>query len=351
VRPSRSRWRRDRAPDAAAVEARPIDAAIAEAPPPDAPPAPSVTDGMIAIAAGQHAIGEVKPDNADALKLATVQLPTYWIDGDEVTLGELREALKDPKAGGVAGDALALPARRVSWQQASDACKALGKRLPSEAEWEVAAKTAPNDAAKATLMRGGKAALVPATKTDCSAVGLCDMLGSVVEWTRDAAGANRIARGASYKVAPTAGWAASIRGRAPLPPSTLDEEVGFRCAYGDAPEAPPPQPEPPKPEPPKPQPPKPPEPPKATAGCERATLDGLRAEARAAMGRGQFGAAIVAAEKVIACKDDAVAMHTLAALAACRMNNASKAKQHLAGVPGTRQQLVRQTCARNGIEL
>ncbi|MBE7451770.1 MAG: hypothetical protein HS111_23640 [Kofleriaceae bacterium] len=55
------------------------------------------------------------------------------------------------------------------------------------------------------------------------------MLGGVLEWTADGdGGKGKVVRGASYTVAPTAGWQASLHFRVVVP-ADADPEVGFRC--------------------------------------------------------------------------------------------------------------------------
>ncbi len=213
--------------DAGMIHTQPIviDAPIAI----DAPlaiDAPAVPPEMTLVT-GAFDLGE---DHPEGMPKMHVELPGIWIDRSEMTLEGLRAALGDPKAGGAPRDAAALPARNVTWLQADTACRALGKRLPTEVEWEAAAMTTPRDPARATL-KVGKGGLVPPQQKDCSDGGLCDMLGSVLEWTSTdgAKATTKVVRGSSYLVAPTAGWQASIHFRTAIPASKGDVEVGFRC--------------------------------------------------------------------------------------------------------------------------
>ncbi len=193
-------------------------------------PIPSPPADMVAIAAGDYTVGEPAGTHPDALPPSTVALRPLWIDRTEMTLETLRRVLGSPKAGGMPGDAPALPARNVTWAQAGAACTALGKRLPTELEWEAAAQTGSQDVSLASLLRG-KAALTPSTSKDCSPMGLCDMLGSVLEWTTTDGAKPRakIVRGASFTVSPEAGWQASIHFRVGVDARKGDPEVGFRC--------------------------------------------------------------------------------------------------------------------------
>lgn len=231
------------APRDAAVAVHEPDAkqiAIAEPPPvidagkPEQKP--DITDTMVHFAAGDHTLGEVKLPTPKALSSRTVAVPEFWIDREELTLGKLREALKDPKVGGDPKDTPEVAARFVTWAQAGSACKALGKRLPSEYEWEVAALSAPHDTSKAAMCtvcaEKKEPVLEPTKRTDCSLEGLCDMLGGVLEWTADAgANATRVVRGSSFAVAPDAGWLATVNARLMFPSNKGDNEIGFRCAY------------------------------------------------------------------------------------------------------------------------
>ena len=119
----------------------------APAPAPEKPPAPAVPEGMVAVAAGTYTIGR---DGADPLEQPEhkADLPPFYIDRAEVTNAAYKifvdatghrapsnwNGTRFPEG---RGDS---PVTGVTWQDAADYAAWAGKRLPTEAEWEAAAR-------------------------------------------------------------------------------------------------------------------------------------------------------------------------------------------------------------------
>ena len=82
-----------------------------------------------------------------------------------------------------------LPVEYVSWEEADAYCSAIKGRLPSEAEWEYAARAGTTGSRYGNLDEiawyygNSKLSTHPVGKKKPNAFGLYDMLGNVVEWT------------------------------------------------------------------------------------------------------------------------------------------------------------------------
>ena len=203
------------APDAAVVM---IDAG--------APP------GMVRLAGGGFTMGTdpaLAASYANALPRQSTEVAPFLLDRLEMTALGMRAALDQPP---LLIDTPDLPARNVTWSEADAVCRTLGKRLPTEAEWEYAAQRGGLTPAGALLKGPGVdgPAAVGTHPGDCTPDGVCDLLGNVMEWTSDGDTRARIARGASFQVGVSAGWFASIHARARVRPDKPDPEIGFRCA-------------------------------------------------------------------------------------------------------------------------
>jgi serine/threonine-protein kinase len=240
--------------------ARPAASARIEAP---------VPDGFVVVGAGSYAVG-CEPIAAvgcaeDARPLHEVALGRFAIMQHEVKMeaydicvaaGDCPKAGRDPGCTWQRDDREQHPINCVDALAADAYCRYRGWRLPTEAEWEAAARgpvrspfpwggDAPGCAR--TVMRDGKdppcdgrgVARVGSQPLDRSWAGALDLGGNVREWTASAyepypgsrsfgVASGRVVRGGSYRM-----------GTRELPPSharhaepetTTSPDLGFRCA-------------------------------------------------------------------------------------------------------------------------
>ena len=229
---------------------------------------------MVAIPAGEFTMGTnlAKAESQDK-PAHQVFVHAFQIDRTEVTVRDYKKCIdanvcrkiKSRYPGLVSDNAYfatfepAEPMREVSWYDAERYCKWVGKRLPTEAEWEKAArgpKVYINPWGNNPFTKGDAAIGVGsvyrsgAFAKDKSGYGVLDTAGNVMEWVADWYAGNYYSHSPSRnptgpskgteKVVRGASWQTNIKGD-PLrsffavtrfgdTPDSISDVIGFRCA-------------------------------------------------------------------------------------------------------------------------
>jgi formylglycine-generating enzyme required for sulfatase activity len=188
---------------------------------------------MIHIPAGPFFMGE--PSGPDA-PLKEVTLDAFFIDPVEVTNRAFQTLFTTHSYPSGAGEH---PASLVTWEEAKAYCERLDKRLPSEAEWEKAARgtdgriypwgdkvlrTGAHPSISGMIKR--KAGF---NKKDRSPYGVLEMASSVWEWTAGENGAEKIARGGLWNLHLDYEYSTAFD-RITIAPERRYIFLGFRCA-------------------------------------------------------------------------------------------------------------------------
>jgi formylglycine-generating enzyme required for sulfatase activity len=243
-------------PDAAALKPS-AQPAVADSPPtrPSAAPAPSATVGsMIRIPGGVFMMGSTdgQPDEKPEHR---VQVTSFEMDVTEVTVGAYQLCIDSDKCTTPDLDQLCNwgrpgkeghPMNCLDWDQASAYCASVAKRLPTEEEWEYAARgkegraypwgntPPPSDLCWARTRIG----TCPADSVPVdSPFGLRGMGGNVWEWTssgysddygKKRLNERRVYRGGSFFEDKPEHMRATTRNRRPT--NVRFDYLGFRCA-------------------------------------------------------------------------------------------------------------------------
>jgi formylglycine-generating enzyme required for sulfatase activity/S1-C subfamily serine protease len=156
----------------------------------------SQPEGMVVIPAGEFLMG-TEDGLQDARPLHRVHLSSYWFDKYEVTNARYRQCIEGggctaPKDRLVFEDPQRAqhPVTNITWSQARLLCQWQGKRLPTEAEWEKAARGTDgrrypwgNDGEFMTSLNGTES--LGRQAATASPYGVFDLMGSVSEWVKD----------------------------------------------------------------------------------------------------------------------------------------------------------------------
>ncbi len=229
----------------ATASTTPASSEIAPLAVPASPPPSSCPPGMAALPGGTFAMGERKD---------TVTVGGFCMDLTEVTADAYAACVRggqctaDHLTGSNSNYGVAArgkhPINYVDWGQSTTFCRAQGKRLPTEEEWEWAARggaqgrTYPwgNEPADSQLCwsgiskRTGTCAVGSFPGGDAPG-GIHDLAGNVWEWTSsnfDDTPAARVARGGCWYDDYGSSVRARLRSRSA--PASRNGDLGFRCA-------------------------------------------------------------------------------------------------------------------------
>lgn len=166
-------------------------------------------------------------------------MEAFFIDRTEVTVDDFRS-----HKGGAESERSTLPITDVDYTEAERFCASVGKRLPTEAEWEKAARGTDGriypwgnelpTCELAIMFDGGPGCgksgvwSVGSRPAGASPYGALDMAGNVWEWTQDRSmGRARIGRGGRWGIVDVRALRASSRFRILM--TISNSMLGFRC--------------------------------------------------------------------------------------------------------------------------
>jgi sulfatase modifying factor 1 len=217
---------------------------------------------LVLIPGGEFLMGS--DSEGDHRPVHKVYIDSFYIDRHEVTNAQYLAFCEAtghrlPDFWGMDGfrcgpDYPNYPVVTVSWHDAVEYAKWCGKRLPTEAEWEYAARGGlagmnyPTgdtlDPSDGNYNQSGQGGPVAVGSYPANGFGLHDVQGNVVEWVRDfydpdyyssspaanppgpASGRFRVIRGGGWH---SGAYCNSVYYRNALPPGWVDFNVGFRC--------------------------------------------------------------------------------------------------------------------------
>jgi formylglycine-generating enzyme required for sulfatase activity len=226
----------------------------------------SPKDGMtlVCVPAGEFTMGSQNGSD-DEQPVHAVTLDAYWIDQTEVTNAMVRKCVRAKQCSHPDGDPYYIssttrqhPVAHVSWEDANAYCTWVGRRLPTEAEWEKAARgvdgrTYPwgDQTPDCTLANYGgcfgQKSAVGSYPAGASPYNALDMAGNVWEWVADWYGADYYTSQLEWNnpLGPATGDAHSMRGgfwsgdeafmRASVRSRHISSDrydyIGFRCVW------------------------------------------------------------------------------------------------------------------------
>ena len=236
-------------------------------PPTKATPPPPFRD-MVLIPAGQFQMGNPEEAAQKGKELPTVRVGAFYMDSYEVTNAQFKafvdanpnwqkdrianrfhngDYLKPWNDNNYPAGTANHPVTYVSWHAAMAYAEWAGKRLPTEAEWEYAARggTAEmkypwgnNISNRQANYQNNVGRTTAVGRYAANGYGLHDMAGNVWEWCMDEYGADARAIDSGLRVLRGGGWLASaqylrVDSRTGAVPTGASSDIGFRCARGE----------------------------------------------------------------------------------------------------------------------
>jgi len=206
---------------------------------------------MVWVEGGTFQMGSNSGDS-DEKPVHTVTVKGFWMGKYEVTQAEYRRVMGTNPSYFKCDDC---PVERVSWEDAAEYARRVGGRLPTEAEWEYAARGGNKsrgyrysgsdnlDEVSWYSNNSGRRTHPVGLKRP-NELGLYDMSGNVWEWCLDrydegyyaksprdnptgpSSGSGRVVRGGSWL---SSGAYCRLTSRTRHAPGDRDDNVGFRC--------------------------------------------------------------------------------------------------------------------------